>query len=108
MCGAQPVKSDLTKPNQTKPRTSYPVHMHHNVETTYQESDMTTKQTQPQTLSEQLKTLKPHVRTVPKIEVRRVTSRVFGGYNYEVQYVKPTWETLSKTEQAKLFDMFVV
>ena len=67
-----------------------------------------TQAQQPQTLSEQLKTLKPHVRTVPKIEVRRVTSRVFGGYNYEVQYVKPTWETLSKTEQARFIDMFVV
>jgi hypothetical protein len=64
---------------------------------------MTTRNT-PKTLSEQLKSIKPQVRTVPKVEVRRV----FGGYEYDVQYVKPTWEALSKRERAQFLDLFVL
>lgn len=77
--------------------------MHHN---NLQESEMTTRTTQ--TLSEQLKNIKPQVRTVPKVEVRRVQRRVFGGYEYDVQYVKPTWEALSKRERAQFLDLFVL
>ena len=68
---------------------------------------MTTRNT-PKTLSEQLKSIKPQVRTVPKVEVRRVQRRVFGGYKYDVQYVKPTWEALSKRERAQFLDLFVL
>lgn len=64
---------------------------------------MTTKTDWKQTLA----SLKPKVKAVPKIEVRRKTSWRKDSFEYEVQFVKPTWESLSLRDRVQFIDCFV-
>lgn len=64
---------------------------------------MTTKPTWQETLA----SLKPKVKAVPKIEVRRKTSWRKDSFEYEVQFVKPTWESLSLRDRVQFIDCFV-
>lgn len=64
---------------------------------------MTTKPTWQETLA----SLKPKVKAIPKIEVRRKTSWRKDSFEYEVQFVKPTWETLSTHDRVHFVDCFV-
>lgn len=64
---------------------------------------MTTKPTWQETLA----SLKPKVKAIPKIEVRRKTSWRKDSFEYEVQFVKPTWESLSLRDRVQFIDCFV-
>lgn len=64
---------------------------------------MTTKPTWQETLA----SLKPKVKAVPKIEVRRKTSWRKDSFEYEVQFVKPSWESLSLRDRVQFIDCFV-
>lgn len=64
---------------------------------------MTTKPTWQETLA----SMKPKVKAVPKIEVRRKTSWRKDSFEYEVQFVKPSWESLSLRDRVQFIDCFV-
>lgn len=64
---------------------------------------MTTKTDWKQALA----SIKPKVRTIPKIEVRRKTSWRKDSFEYEVQFVKPSWESLSLRDRVQFIDCFV-
>ena len=68
------------------------------------------------TLHEQLAALKGKVKvkTVPAVEVRRAKAwrkrgemLGDGPVEWDVQYVKPHWECLSKTERAQYLALFI-
>ena len=63
---------------------------------------MTTK-----SLKEQLLTVKPLVKVVPVVQVRRKKSWRNDDFRYEVEFVKPTWETLDTKERVHFIDCFV-
>ena len=63
---------------------------------------MTTK-----TLAEQLQAIKPQVKAIPKVQVRRKVSWRSDSFEYEVEFVKPSWELLSKSERVHFIDCFV-
>ena len=63
---------------------------------------MTTK-----TLAEQLQAIKPKVKAIPKVQVRRKKSWRKDSFEYEVEFVKPTWETLSTHDRVHFVDCFV-
>lgn len=63
---------------------------------------MTTK-----TLAEQLQAIKPQVKAIPKVQVRRKKSWRKDSFEYEVEFVKPTWETLSTHDRVHFVDCFV-
>ncbi len=70
---------------------------------------MTTKQTKQtkQTMQEQLARIKPVVKHVDKVEVRRKSSWREDDFAYSVEYVKPTWEVLDKPQRAQFIAWFV-
>jgi hypothetical protein len=63
---------------------------------------MTTK-----TLAEQLQAIKPQVKEIPKVQVRRKKSWRRDSFDYEVEFVKPSWETLSTKDRVHFIDCFV-
>jgi hypothetical protein len=63
---------------------------------------MTTK-----TLAEQLQAIKPQVKAIPKVQVRRKKSWRKDSFEYEVEFVKPTWESLSVKDRVHFVDCFV-
>ena len=63
---------------------------------------MTTK-----TFAEQLQAIKPKVKEIPKVQVRRKKSLRADNYDYEVTFVKPTWESLSVRDRVQFVDCFV-
>ena len=63
---------------------------------------MTTK-----TLAEQLQAIKPQVKAIPKVQVRRKKSWRKDSFEYEIEFVKPTWETLSTHDRVHFVDCFV-
>lgn len=63
---------------------------------------MTTK-----TLAEQLQAIKPQVKAIPKVQVRRKKSWRKDSFDYEVEFVKPTWESLSVKDRVHFVDCFV-
>ena len=63
---------------------------------------MTTK-----TLAEQLQAIKPQVKAIPKVQVRRKKSWRKDSFEYEVEFVKPTWETLSTHDRVHFVDCFM-
>lgn len=63
---------------------------------------MTTK-----TLAEQLQAIKPKVKEIPKVQVRRKKSWRSDSFEYEVEFVKPTWESLSLRDRVQFVDCFV-
>lgn len=64
--------------------------------------NMTTK-----TLTEQLQAIKPQVRAIPKVKVMRKKSWRRDDFTYEVEFVKPTWESLSLRDRVQFVDCFV-
>lgn len=60
-----------------------------------------------QTLAEQLLALKPRVKAIPKVEVRRKKSWRSDSYAYEVEFVKPSWESLSSRDKVQFIDCFM-
>lgn len=63
---------------------------------------MTTK-----SFKEQLHAVKPLVKVVSVVQVRRKKSWRADDFQYEVEYVKPTWEVLDRKERAHYLDCFV-
>ena len=63
---------------------------------------MTTK-----TLAEQLQAIKPQVREIPKVKVMRKKSWRSDSFEYEVEFVKPSWETLSTKDRVHFVDCFM-
>ena len=63
---------------------------------------MTTK-----TWQETLSSIKPQVRTIEKVKVMRKKSWRRDDFTYEVEFVKPTWETLSARDRVQFIDCFV-
>lgn len=64
---------------------------------------MTTKPTWQETLA----SLKPKVKAIPKVQVRRKKSWRKDSFEYEVEFVKPTWESLSVKDRVHFVDCFV-
>lgn len=64
---------------------------------------MTTKTDWKDTLA----ALKPRVKVIPKVEVRRKKSWRSDSFVYEVEYVKPSWENLDVRERVHFLDCFV-
>ena len=64
--------------------------------------NMTTK-----TWQETLASIKPQVRVVPKVKVMRKKSWRKDDFTYEVEFVKPTWESLSLRDRVQFVDCFV-
>ena len=56
---------------------------------------MTTKQPWQDTLA----ALKPSIKTMPKIEVRRKVSLRRDDYRYEIRYIEPRWDRESMSNQ---------
>ena len=63
---------------------------------------MTTK-----TWQETLASIKPQVRTIEKVKVMRKKSWRRDDFTYEVEFVKPSWETLSARDRVQFIDCFV-
>lgn len=63
---------------------------------------MTTK-----TWQETLASIKPQVRVIPKVKVMRKKSWRRDDFTYEVEFVKPTWESLSSRDRVQFVDCFV-
>jgi hypothetical protein len=63
---------------------------------------MTTK-----TWQETLASIKPQVRVIPKVKVMRKKSWRRDDFTYEVEFVKPSWETLSARDRVQFIDCFV-
>ncbi len=63
---------------------------------------MTTK-----TWQETLASIKPQVRTIDKVKVMRKKSWRRDDFTYEVEFVKPSWETLSARDRVQFIDCFV-
>ena len=63
---------------------------------------MTTK-----TLAEQLQAIKPQVKAIPKVQVRRKVSWRSDSFEYEVEFVKPSRELLSVKDRVHFIDCFV-
>jgi len=59
------------------------------------------------TIAEQLQAIKPQVKAIPKVQVRRKKSWRKDSFEYEVEFVKPTWETLSTHDRVHFVDCFV-
>jgi len=59
------------------------------------------------TLAEQLQAIKPQVKAIPKVQVRRKKSWRRDSFDYEIEFVKPSWETLSTRDQVHFIDCFV-
>lgn len=68
---------------------------------------MTIKSKQKQTMQEQLARIKPVVKHIEKVEVRRKESWREDDFSYSVEYVKPSWEVLNKTDRARFIAWFV-
>lgn len=66
---------------------------------------MTTKITK--TWQETLAAIKPQVREVQKVKVIRKRSWRKDDFEYDVQFVKPTWESLSARDRVQFVDCFV-
>jgi hypothetical protein len=64
--------------------------------------NMTTK-----TWQETLASIKPQVRVIPKVKVMRKKSWRRDDFTYEVEFVKPTWESLSLRDRVQFVDCFV-
>jgi len=64
--------------------------------------NMTTK-----TWQETLASIKPQVRVIPKVKVMRKKSWRSDSFEYEVEFVKPTWESLSLRDRVQFVDCFV-
>jgi len=67
---------------------------------------MTTKITA-KTWQETLASIKPQVRVIPKVKVMRKKSWRRDDFTYEVEFVKPTWESLSSRDRVQFIDCFV-
>lgn len=70
---------------------------------------MTTKtisNTKP-TWQQALASIKPKVQTIQKVEVRRKKSWRSDSFVYEVEFVKPSWESLSLRDRVQFIDCFV-
>lgn len=67
---------------------------------------MTTKTVTPD-WKQALASMKPKVKVIPKVQVRRKVSLRSDSFLYEVEYVKPSWETLSIKERVNFIDCFV-
>ena len=63
---------------------------------------MTTK-----TLAEQLQAIKPKVKVIPKVQVKRKVSWRSDSFLYEVEFVRPSWESLSLRDRVQFIDCFV-
>ena len=59
------------------------------------------------TWQETLASIKPRVKTIQKVEVRRKKSWRSDSFVYEVEIVKPSWETLDIRERVHFLDSFV-
>ena len=68
---------------------------------------MTKKETTKKTWQETLAAIKPKVKEVQKVEVRRKKSWRKDDFTYEVEFVKPTWECLDIRERVHFIDSFV-
>lgn len=64
---------------------------------------MTTKKTWQETLA----AIKPKVKEVQKVKVIRKKSWRADSFEYDVQFVKPTWESLSLRDRVQFIDCFV-
>ena len=67
---------------------------------------MTTKKTT-KTWQETLAAIKPKVRTIEKVKVIRKKSWRKDDFEYDVQFVKPSWESLSARDRVQFIDCFV-
>jgi hypothetical protein len=56
---------------------------------------------------ETLASLKPQVKAIPKVQVRRKKSWRSDSFEYEVEFVKPSWETLSTKDRVHFVDCFM-
>ena len=63
---------------------------------------MTTK-----TWQETLASIKPQGRVRPKVKVMRKKSWRRDDFTYEVEFVKPSWESLSSRDRVQFVDCFV-
>jgi hypothetical protein len=50
--------------------------------------------------------LKPQVRTIEKVKVIRKKSWRSDDFTYEVEFVKPSWESLSLRDRVQFVDWF--
>ena len=64
--------------------------------------NMTTK-----TWQETLASIKPQVRVIPKVKVMRKKSWRRDDFTYEVEFVKPSWESLNFKDRVQFIDCFV-
>ena len=64
--------------------------------------NMTTK-----TWQETLASIKPQVRVIPKVKVMRKKSWRRDDFTYEVEFVKPSWESLTARDRVQFIDCFV-
>ena len=48
-----------------------------------------------QTWQDALAALKPQIKTLPKVEVRRKVSLRSDDFRYEVRYIEPRWDRVS-------------
>ena len=64
---------------------------------------MTTKTDWKQTLA----SIKPKVKVIPKVQVKRKVSWRSDSFLYEVEFVKPSWESLSLRDRVQFIDCFV-
>ena len=63
---------------------------------------MTTKTDWKETLA----SLKPKVKTIPKVQVRRKVSWRGDDFRYEVEFVKPSWESLTPSDRVQFVEYF--
>jgi hypothetical protein len=59
------------------------------------------------TWQEALAVLKPRVRTIEKVKVIRKKSWRRDDFTYDVQFVKPSWESLPARDRVHFVDCFV-
>jgi hypothetical protein len=59
------------------------------------------------TWKETLASIKPQVRAIEKVQVKRKKSWRKDDYSYEVTFVKPSWESLSLRDRVQFVDFFV-
>lgn len=59
------------------------------------------------TWQETLAAIKPQVRTIEKVKVIRKKSWRKDDFRYEVEFVKPTWESLTLRDRVQFIDCFM-
>lgn len=64
---------------------------------------MTTKTDWKQALA----SIKPKVKVIPKVQVKRKVSWRSDSFLYEIEFVKPSWESLSLRDRVQFIDCFV-